>query len=75
MADGFVVAYSQTASTITFTKFVQAQYFGFDHCCVGTSDSESTMLQAVHSDDTNSIQVVVVHNLELLPHDWPGLTL
>lgn len=33
------------------------------------------MLQAVHGDDANSIQVVVVHNLELLPHYWPGLTL
>lgn len=43
--------------------------------CVSTADSESSMLQAVQSDDTNGIQVVVVHNLELLPHYWSGLTL
>lgn len=44
-------------------------------CCVSTSDSEPSVLQAVNSDDSNSIQVVVVHNLELLPHYRPGLTL
>lgn len=42
---------------------------------VSTSDSEPSVLQAVHSDDTNGIQVVVVHKLELLPHDRPRLTL
>lgn len=47
----------------------------FVQCYVSTADSESTMLQAVQSDDTNGIQVVVVHNLELLPHYWSGLTL
>lgn len=39
-----------------------------------TSDRELSMLQAVHGDDTNSIQVVVVHNLELLPFYWTRLT-
>lgn len=33
------------------------------------------MLQAVHCDNTDSVQVIVVHNLQLLPGYWPRLTL
>lgn len=33
------------------------------------------MLQAVHSYDTNGIQVVVVHDLKLFPRYWTRLTL
>ena len=43
--------------------------------CVSTSDSKPSMLQTIYSGDTHSIQVVVVHNLELLPRYWTRLTL
>lgn len=38
------------------------------------SDGESSMLQAINSDNMNTVQVVVVHNLYLFPHNWTGLT-
>lgn len=42
--------------------------------CVTTSDSEPPMLQAIHCDNTDRIQIVIVHNLDLLPGYQPGLT-
>lgn len=32
------------------------------------------MMEAVDSDDAYSLEVVVVHNLELIPRDWTRLT-
>lgn len=43
--------------------------------CSRTSYGKASVLKPVQSDETDGIQVVVVHDLQLLPHYRPGLTL
>lgn len=40
-----------------------------------TSDTEPSMKRSIHSHQVNTINVVAVDNLQLLPGDWSGLTL
>lgn len=43
--------------------------------CSRTSYGKASVLKPVQSNETDGVQVVVVHDLQLLPHYRPGLTL
>ena len=57
------------------TVVIRPQTVHSDVCVYSTSDGQPAMLQTVHGDEANSIQVVVVHNLQLLPRDRTRLAL
>lgn len=40
-----------------------------------TSNTEPSMQGAVHSYQSDSVYVVIIDNLQVLPCDWSGLTL
>lgn len=40
-----------------------------------TSDGETSVLETVQNQETHGVEVVLVHDLQLLPCDGPGLSL